>query len=909
MNSTEKSIGTFTIDTELIVRSWDASLERQTSISASGVIGRPLTSLVPDLESRGLLARFERVLTEGAVEMLSPAFHKYLIHCAPQAPSKYFDRMQQRVTIAPLREDDRIVGAIVTLLDVTARLDRERDLAEQLASPDEAARLQAAQALAAADAIETGPALVGALGDESWRVRRAAVGGLAQKAEPDTIASLLRLLREEHHNLSLLNSALQVLALSDVDIITPLADFLSDPDANLRTQAALALGEQRDPRAAPALLGALEDVDTNVRYHAIEALGKIRAAEAVDPLLAVIEAGDFFLAFPAIDALIGIGASAAAPRLVPLLGDEFLCGPAADALGRLGDEEVVAPLTALLNQPGAPSLAICQSLATLYRRYEDSYQEGSYIADLLRGRISLTGTRNLLDALEEVSADQLWPLALVLGWLEGPAVEEALTRLIGHPAARKEVIEALVRYGPRVTDLLIEQLDAEDLPARQAAVIALGRIGDRRATPALIHILKSEKDLTIETAGALAKIGDPGAFEALLDLIGDPEAGVRQAAISAINSLGRPEMAEHAVTLLNDPNPYVRESAVKIAGYFGYAECVGSLLDRCQDTDENVRRAAVEHLPYIDDDDRIVPVLNDALQNGTPKARAAAAKAFGQIESSQALPSLLAALNDADSWVRYFAARSIGLRGFTEATEALACLVSTDAAGHVRIAALEALGSLGGPRAVAIIAPVVESESCDLACAALNALGAIGHPDSLPPLQDALRSSEPALRMSAASALAKRGGIGVAEALQWVAAADSDDQVSRTAIEALARLGAPEAINALIELTVVPARLEDCVAALAQLGPGQIDRVALGLNHADSAVRRAVVEALGRMKHPSATARLSDSLDDAAATVRLAAVNALGRLGSRQAERRLVALAHTDPDLAVRRAAERAMRK
>src|SRR4029434_11270286 len=120
------------------------------------------------------------------------------------------------------------------------------------------------------------------------------------------------------------------------------------------------------------------------------------------------------------------------------------------------------------------------------------------------------------------------------------------------------------------------------------------------------------------------------------------------------------------------------------------------------------------------------------------------------------------------------------------------------------------------------------------------ALGSIGHPDSLPPLQDALRSTVPALRMSALGALAKRGGIGVAEALQWVAAADDDEHVSRSAIEALALLGTSEANNALIELTVVPARLEDCVAALAQLGPGRIDLVALGLNHADSAVRRAV---------------------------------------------------------------------
>jgi HEAT repeat protein len=855
-----------------------------------------------------LLARFERVLTEGVVEMLAPAFHHYLIPCAPQPVSKYFDRMQQRVTIAPLREDERIAGVMVTLLDVTARLDHERDLAKQLASPDEATRLQAAQALVAENAIETEPALVGALGDESWRVRQAAVSGLAQKAEPETIASLLQLLREEHHNLSILNSALQVLTLSDVDVVSPLAEFLRDPDVDLRVQAALALGEQRDPRAVPSLLDALNDVDTNVRYHAIEALGKIRATEAVDALLDVAESGDFFLAFPAIDALIHIGDRRAAPRLASLLGDDLLCEPAADALGQLGDEEVVTPLAELLNQPDAPSLAISQSLAALYHRYEDSYQEGSYIADLSRGMIAATGIQNLLDALDIANTDQLRPLALVLGWLESPAVEQALTRLIGHPAARKEVIEALVRYGSRVTDLLIEQLNSEDLHTRQAAVIALGRIGDRHAVPALVRVLNTEKELMIETAGALAKIGDARAFEALLGLIGHPEASVRQAAISAINSLGHPEMAGRAVALLSDSDPRVRESAVKIAGYFGYAECVDLLLERCHDADESVRRAAVEHLPYLDDD-RITPVLNDALLNGTPKVRAAAAHAFGRVESAQTLPSLLAAMNDADSWVRYFAARSIGQHGFTEALEALARLANTDLAGHVRIAALEAIGSLGGARAVAIIAPIAEANEPDIACSALKALGSIGHPDSLPPLQAALRSTEQARRMAALNALAKRGGTGTEEALQWVAAADADVQVSRMAIEALSRLATPKAINALIELTADRAQREHCITALAQLGPSQIDQIAHGLNHADADIRRAVIEAFGRMKEPSATERLSAALDDTAAVVRLETVNTLGRLGSRHAERRLAALARTDPDAAVRRAAEKALRK
>src|SRR5689334_8172114 len=101
-------------------------------------------------------------------------------------------------------------------------------------------------------------------------------------------------------------------------------------------QAALALGEQRDARAAGALIEALKDDDTNVRYHAIEALGKLKAVDAVDALADVAEASDFFLGFAALEALTQIGDARVVPRMAPLLEDELLRDPTITLLGQLG---------------------------------------------------------------------------------------------------------------------------------------------------------------------------------------------------------------------------------------------------------------------------------------------------------------------------------------------------------------------------------------------------------------------------------------------------------------------------------------------------------------------------------------------------------------------------------------------
>jgi HEAT repeat protein len=906
MSFIEQMAGIFTTDANLTIRSWDAWLVKATGISMEAARGQSLGTLFPDLEARGMIARFERVLAKGVVEVLAPTFHHYLISCEPAEPSKRFDRMQQRVTIAPLRENETVVGTIVTIEDVTARLDRERDLAEQLASEDEQTRLRAAQVMAEEDAHFSAQGLAGSLGDESWRVRRTAVDGLARKAGKEEVELLLRTLRDGHRDPATLNSALQVLALSGIDAIGPLAEFLKDPDVDLRIYATHALGDQHDPRAIPFLISALEDREVNVRYHAIEALGKLRAADAVEALAAIAESKDFFLAFPALDSLKIIGESRIAPRLVPLLGDEMLRAPATDALGHLGNEEVVAPLLELLNTPGAHAQVIAHALAALYKRYEKSYQEGTYIADLARDGVKETGVRNLLDAIDRASGDSLRSLALVLGWLEGEAVERALVGLLGQSTARKEVVEALVRYGERVTRLLVEQLRAEETETRKAAIVALGRIGDSTAVPALVQALVADSELTIAAAGALGKIGDRSAFDALLDLIGHTDAAVRQAAIAAINSLGHPQMAERAMQLLNDKNPHVRESAVKIAGYFGYRECANLLLDRCQDGDDAVRRAAIEHIVYLEDD-RVVPTLVNGLEKGTPHVRAAAAHAFAQVESSVAWPHLVAALSDPDSWVRYFAIRSIGQHGYGESLEALTRLAETDAASHVRIAAVDTLGKMNDPGVIPVLASFIESSDIDLACAALKSLGRITHTDSLPPLLEALRSPERAKRIEALQALGSLGGEDAVKAMQWTAAADADTAVTQAAIDALAHLATPAAIAALIDLMADSARRESTVVALSGLSAQKIELIAKGLAHTQSSVRRAVVDALGRMKHPFASELLSSALDDEEASVRLAAVNALAHLGSRSAERKLLALMRTDPDTAVRRATRKAL--
>lgn len=899
--------GAFTIDADLIVRSWDSWLERATGIPAAQACGQQLLALAPGMAARGILDRIRAVLAEGIVEVLAPAFHQYVIPCPPLTPTRYFDYMQQRVTITPLHHRGWITGAIITVEDVTARSEHERELSALLASADDNVRLRAVQALVADDKASPAEPLLEVIGDTSWRVRQVAVQGLSRQREAEVIAALVRVIRDNHHDLAALNSALLVLARSVGDPLPLLMRQFDSPDAEVRMYIALSLGQLHDLGAVAALMHALDDPDINVRYHVIEALGNMGATEAVERLVLIAETRDFFLAYPAITALGQIGDPRAMASLIPLLDDGMLNAAAAEALARIGDETIIKPLAALLSAPGTPVATIALALARLHDRYEQRYHEGDYIADLTQRAIDVTGAQALIASLPQSLPEELRALALVLGWLSGVEVEHTLTRLLGQSDARKEVVEALVRHGARVIDLLIEQLDADDQDTRCAAAAALGRIGDGRATSALVSVLDGETNLAIIAAAALAQIGDRRAFEPLLGMLGHAHAGVRQAVIAALNSIGHPDMGERMATLLLDPDPHVRESAVKIAGYFGYPECADALLERCYDADPAVCRAAVEHLPYLDDP-RTLPTLIDVIQKGNAQARAAVVRALVYVDSAQAVPLLLNALTDTDPWVRYFAARSLGRHGAPESLDMLGALARDDAANQVRIAAIEALGSIGGARAVAMIAPFIDMADADLSRAALNALGQIGHPNALPLLLPALHSADNERRLYAIRALGERGGPDVSNALQAVAA-DHDLTVARAAITALARLASPEAIDALVALTVDADRREYCVAALASVGHTKAAHVARGLAHSDADVRCAAVDALARMKHPLTSERLSAALDDTAATVRLAAVMALSRLGSHHAERKFILLAQADTDATVRQAAQMALQR
>lgn len=552
-----------------------------------------------------------------------------------------------------------------------------------------------------------------------WRRRRMDMAALAARNDRDLVLSVLSTLKNAHRDLDVVSATLQLLAATDVDVLAPLVELLAGADVDLRVQAALALGHRRDPRAVAALLDALGDADENVRFHAVEALGRLRAAEAAEPLIAIAETRQFFLAFPALDALARIGDRRVVDRLLPLLDDDILRAAVIETVGQLGDEAVVDPLLALLDLPEPPTAAVAQALAAVHDRAHAG-GGGARVRDRIRAAMRPVRMQHVLDAVNHPVADAR-SLALLVGCLHGAAAHRALTRLLGKAEAREEALQALVADGPAVVDILLEQMTAADLDVRRAAVMALGRIGDRRATAPLVSALGHEPALLAETAEALGRIGDPRAFEPLLSLLGHEELAVRQTAVRAVAGLRHPETSTAMRRLLVSPEGAVRESAVRIVEASRSADCCEAVIAACDDASEAVRSAAVEALAVLDDP-RAVPTVVRVLAHGTPREREAAARALGGLRDPSVSVALTEALADGNPWVRYFAARALGHHRHAPAAATLARLATEAATPHVAIAALEALALIGTAEARTALAAGVVSANDDLASTARRLL-------------------------------------------------------------------------------------------------------------------------------------------------------------------------------------------
>ncbi|MGE0887412.1 MAG: HEAT repeat domain-containing protein [Blastocatellales bacterium] len=236
---------------------------------------------------------------------------------------------------------------------------------------------------------------------------------------------------------------------------------------------------------------------------------------------------------------------------------------------------------------------------------------------------------------------------------------------------------------------------------RERAALAIGRIGDKRGTDALIELFNQRPDANVRAmaAFALGEMEDVKAVSALSSAISsmlmpphkrDEPAVVRARVCEALGKI---------FSANKDPKPQTDD-----LGILRPASEIARQLPPSQaklSADEKLLAGlAITALMRMQVGVSVEP-LTEQLKSSDADIRAQAANALARIRQpiESAVPALLEALNDSDHNVRANAARALGVSKDARAVEPLIKLLN-DKSEQVQVNAIRALAAIGDKRAV-----------------------------------------------------------------------------------------------------------------------------------------------------------------------------------------------------------------
>jgi HEAT repeat protein len=428
---------------------------------------------------------------------------------------------------------------------------------------------------------------------------------------------------------------------------------------------------------------------------------------------------------------------------------------------------------------------------------------------------------------------------------------------------------------------------------------------------------------------SLSMMDSPRALAGLTRAVGDTDIGVRVAALAALGAITHERSTELLLRAFLDPAPQVRQAAVSNLKDDGSERVQTAMANALRDPDAGVRGRAARfldqsgwHTRDIDDEVWIaiargrmmqaaslgaaaIQPLESVLQEGVYSQQAAVVEALGAIPDERVLKSLARALRSPDHVVCLAAIGALANAGGQDVVHELAKVLKHND-HRIRTAAIEAVARFDAQNHATAFRNLLRDPMWDVRCAAAAALAKVRDPTSVDALVTLLKDQTTDVRTSAAESL---GRIGDSRAIGPLVLALKDDEseVRKAAAVALTRIDthwaeseaarklAPELRGALGSGDWAVRRAAAYV--LEQLGESQTPTVEQPATEMPSPARR---------RQQAVLTVFADLLKDADTDLRLAAAETLGRLGDARGRSPLMT-ALKDADRGVRLAAAHAL--
>ncbi len=414
---------------------------------------------------------------------------------------------------------------------------------------------------------------------------------------------------------------------------------LQDARPGVRGSAAYAVGlaPVRDPRAVNVLLSLLDD--DAVAASAAFSLGALGDASAVEPLIAALAHESPTVRRFAAHALGDLADPRAVPPLLKLVGDKFVGYAAVRALQRLKATSAALPLAAMLidwpkTHSGSDTWAPPSAVDSSALQSEGLPHAGPPWRQLTRS--------DLLSALRELGNPQVCSILVPIAQDRSDLFSCNVARLIfdlGDPAG---------------ADLLFQLTSSANEEVRNKAAVQLGECADKRAAELLLPLLKDDHWQT-RAARALGLAGDRRAVPVLLSLqTNEDNSALCEAAIEALGRIGDHAATEPLLQHLtrarkHDPHG-LTGSLVSALVAIGDDHAVDPLLTPWKQGESPLNTYLATDFPGTKMIDAIASVMLDSAYNREIRSEAAAK--LGYAKRLESLPPLRKALTDSEATVR-----------------------------------------------------------------------------------------------------------------------------------------------------------------------------------------------------------------------------------------------------------------
>jgi HEAT repeat protein len=420
----------------------------------------------------------------------------------------------------------------------------------------------------------------------------------------------------------------------------------------------------------------------------------------------------------------------------------------------------------------------------------------------------------------------------------------------------RSVEDILKEQDKAITEFYVKQLDGADIQKKKdAAAYILEKEG---------VAWKKSLDETMQT-----KIFN--AFDAQEWLKSDKEL-FRDVAVEKIAKGGLAAVPE-LVPILGHSDPSIVDKVKTILSKFG-GNANKTLLGLLPNQTDGIKKIIIQIIGKTKDA-KLLPDLVAMLQEPNSEILAEIVAAIGQIGDKQALDHVALLYNHPDAKVRENVAITLGIFKDARALGALLHLANNPVP-EVQVAALKAVGNVKDPVALPYLFPLIQNDNPNVAAATIEALGKIGGPQADQAISVAIKSPQIVVRRAAVTALGAIGGPSSIQPLIEVLN-DNENIIVSTAAMALGRMQAVQAVVPLCNLLKGDNDSTRRVAskALQQIGAPAVETLAELLREQNATVREMTLEALAEIGDPRIYDWLVYLLNDPVEAVREAAAKTL----------------------------------